>query len=158
AWKTLSPPARVGIDLACCDAVWTGGRMLVFGANLSYNPRLDDWRPIHASLPNGIVVWTGHEAIGWGGGCCGDALSRGRAYSPVKAGTRPLPTPPPAPSQDPIGAWDGHELLVFVGGYDTEGKPYPARFARGAAYNPATNTWRRLAAMPTSGRRFAGIA
>src|SRR5580765_6436961 len=122
-WRTLSPPPRAGLDLNCCKAVWTGGRMLVFGENLSYNPRSNTWRAIHASIPDGIVVWTGREAIGWGGGCCGDARSNGAAYSPIKDGTRPLPASPLAPSQGPVGAWDGRELLLFVDGYDTEGKP-----------------------------------
>ena len=31
----------------------------------------------------GIVVWTGREMIGWGGGCCGDARSDGSAYDPA---------------------------------------------------------------------------
>ena len=34
-------------------------------------------------VPGGIVVWTGREMIGWGGGCCGDALSEGAAYNPA---------------------------------------------------------------------------
>ena len=33
-------------------------------------------------------------------------------------------------------------------GFDPDGKPWPARLARAAAYNPATNTWRRIAPLP----------
>jgi hypothetical protein len=150
AWKTLAPPAQVGAGLGCCDAVWTGKRLLVFGANLGYDPRANSWRPLHASLPGGTVVWTGHEAIGWGGGCCGDARSNGAAYNPVTDTTRKLPRSPLAPSQGPLGAWDGHELLLFVSGFSPDGKPYQARFARAAAYDPSTNRWRRIAPLPAA--------
>ncbi len=157
-WKTLAPPPQVGGGLGCCRAVWTGQQMLVFGANLGYRPSTNAWRTLHASLPEGIVAWTGREAIGWGGGCCGDAVSSGGAYNPAKDTSRTLPHSPLAPSQTPIGAWDGHELLIFVSGYDTEGKPYPARYARAAAYDPHTNAWRRIAALPATGPRFSGSA
>jgi len=158
-WRTLSPPARAGLGLGCCTAaVWTGTRALVFGENVAYRPSTDEWRPIHAVIPEGIVAWTGGEAIGWGGGCCGDARSDGAAYNPATDTTRKLPRSPLAPSQDPIGAWDGHELLIFVSGYGPEVQRYPARFARGAAYDPATNSWRRLAPLPVHGTRFASSA
>lgn len=150
AWKTLSPPAQSGYAPGCCRAVWTGKRLLVFGANLGYDPRRNAWRPLHARVPGGIVVWTGREAIGWGGGCCGDAWSNGAAYDPSTEGTRTLPRSPLAPSQEPLGAWDGHELLVFVSGLTPYGTPYPARFARAAAYNPSTNRWRRIAPLPAA--------
>src|SRR5439155_23735644 len=96
----------------------------------------------------GIVVWTGSELIGWGGGCCGDAFSDGAAYNPSTNSWRKLARSPLAPSQGPLGAWTGHELVLFVGGISPDGKPYPARLARAAAYNPATDTWRRIQPLP----------
>jgi N-acetylneuraminic acid mutarotase len=131
--------------------------MLVFGANLEYNPGTNTWSALRKSIPQGIVAWTGREAIGWGGGCCGDVRSDGAAYNPTTDTYRKLPGSPLAPSQEPIGAWDGRDLLLFGSGYDIAGKPTPARFARAAAYNPATNRWRRIAAPPLHGR-FAGTA
>ena len=38
--------------------------------------------------------------------------------------------------------------MIFVGNSDPDGKPWPARLARAAAYNPAKNTWRRIAPIP----------
>src|SRR5439155_5568879 len=38
------------------------------------------------------------------------------------------------------------------------GQRLPARFARAAAYTPATDTWRRITALPATGARFAGTA
>ncbi|PWU22862.1 MAG: hypothetical protein C5B48_09565 [Candidatus Rokuibacteriota bacterium] len=157
-WSRLAPPALPGSDPGCCRSVWTGRQMLVFGAfrSLTYMPSGNRWQALQRSIPTGIVVWTGHEAIGWGGGCCGDARSNGVAYNPLTRVYRPLSRSPLAPSQRPLGAWTGHELLLFVSGFDPDGRPYPARFARAAAYDPATNMWRRIAPLPGTGLRFAG--
>ena len=43
---------------------------------------------------------------------------------------------------------DRHELIVLVSGIDSDGKLYPARLARVAAYNPVADSWRRLAPLP----------
>ena len=141
-WRRLSPP-RATSGFMDNDAVWTGKEVLVFGqgTRLAYNPRTNRWR----RLPNspllsihdgyGIVVWTGREMIGWGGGCCGDAFSDGVAYNPASNAWRALPQAPLPGSQHPIGAWTGRELVVFVG-------------TRAAAYNPATNSWHTIAPLP----------
>jgi N-acetylneuraminic acid mutarotase len=134
--------------------------MLVFGAfhSLAYNPQTNAWRQLRKSVNLGIVVWTGREAIGWGGGCCGDAQANGVAYDPTGDTYRPLPRSPLAPSQEPAGAWTGRELVLFVSGYGPDGKPYPPGFVRAAAYNPVTNRWRRLARFPMSGPAALGPA
>jgi hypothetical protein len=155
SWRSLNPPAKTSSFMDYGSA-WTGKEVLVWGqgTRLAYNPATRTWR----QLPNspllsvhdgyGLTAWTGKEFIGWGGGCCGDAFSDGVAYVPVTNSWRALPRSPLAGSQEPIGAWTGRELVIFVGNFDPDGKPWPARFARAAAYNPATNTWRRIAAIP----------
>jgi N-acetylneuraminic acid mutarotase len=159
AWTRLSPPSSSRYSPGY-QAVWTGKEVLAFGAfhSMAYNPARKTWRTLRYAVPGGITVWTGREAIGWGGGCCGDAFASGAAYNPTTDSYRRLSRSPLAPSQRPVGAWNGHELLLFVSGDDPEGKPWPARFARGAAYNPATNSWRRLAPLPNTGPRFASSA
>ncbi len=103
-------------------------------------------------MPDGIVVWTGREMIGWGGGCCGDASSEGAAYNPATNVRRKLARSPLAPEQRPIGAWTGRELVLFVSGVNpASGKPWPARLARAAAYNPVTDKWRRITPLPEFG-------
>jgi hypothetical protein len=150
-WRRLAVPPRM--DGPCKrSAAWTGTEMLVWGClgkAAAFDPQQNRWR----SLPQpptgqGITAWTGRELIGWGGGCCGDAWSDGSAYDPASDSWRTLARSPLAPSQRPIGAWTGHELVLFVRGTDDEGRPYPASLARAAAYDPRTDTWRRLAPPP----------
>ncbi len=158
-WKRLSPPPGPEF-VPGYKAVWTGKEMLVFGAfqSVAFTPATNEWRELRKSLPGGVIVWTGREAIGWGGGCCGDAWSNGAAYDPATNKFRNLARSPLAASQRPLGAWTGRELILFVSGYDPDGKPYPASLARAAAYDPATNTWRRIVPLPETGLRFSGSA
>lgn len=158
-WTRLLPlKGPAGNAQGSYHAVWTGKEMLVLGPNdfQAFNPRTNRWRRL-ARAPSaldgtGLVVWTGREMIDWGGGCCGDALSAGWAYNPAASRWRSLPRSPLAPSAAPTGAWTGREFVIFVSGLNPEGKPYPARYARAAAYIPTTNRWRRIT--PLSGLRI----
>lgn len=152
-WTRLSPPPGPGY-VPVYHAVWTGKELLAFSAfhSVAYNPTTHTWRNLRRSVGGGLVVWTGREAIGWGGGCCGDAWGNGLAYNPSTDTYRHLAPSPLAPSQGPIGAWTGKELVLYSTGFNpASGKPYPARLARAAAYNPATDTWRRIAPLPGIG-------
>lgn len=158
-WTRLSPPAGPAY-VPGYNAVWDGKEMLAFGAfhSVAYNPATNTWRTLPKSVGGGLVVWTGHEAIGWGGGCCGDAWGNGLAYNPATDRYRELAPSPLAPSQRPIGAWTGHELVLFSSGRNPAGdKPY-AGLARAAAYDPAKDTWRRITALPASALGFGGAA
>ena len=158
-WNRLSPPSGPRYSPGY-KAVWTGKEMLVFGAfhSVAFNPSTGKWRKLRGSVPGGITLWTGREAIGWGGGCCGDAHASGAAYNPATDTFRKLARSPLAPSQGPLGVWNGHEVIFFVSGFDPDGKPWPARLARAASYDPAKNTWRRIAPLPDTALRFAGSA
>ena len=136
-------------------ALWTGKQMLVVGPSdrQAFDPATNRWRrlPSSAGVPGGIVVWTGRELLGWGGGCCGDSSAEGAAYNPVTGARRALARSPLAPAQRPIGAWTGRELVLLVTGDNpASGKPWPAALARAAAYNPATDSWRRIARAPAA--------
>ena len=156
-WRRLPSPGRTGSFMSQ-SAGWTGKEMLVWGQGVreAFDPLTNRWRPlpdspylaVHDGF--GLVAWTGRELIGWGGGCCGDAFSDGVAYNPTTNTWRKLAPAPPAGSQHPAGAWTGRELIVLVGEFDPDGDPWPARLARAAAYNPATDTWRRIAPPPAT--------
>jgi len=150
-WRRLSP--RKGPTYSPSPrAVWTGRELLVWGTfdGQAYDPRTNRWRPLPPPpTARGFAVWTGREMIGWGGGCCGDAFSDGSAYDPRTNHWRRLPRSPLAGGQDPLAVWTGRDLVVFVGNVDpSTGKPWPARLARAAAYDPTTNRWRRIARPP----------
>ena len=146
SWRRLARPPKTE-NYCHRSAVWTGKEMLVWGCGqLALDPLTNLWRRLPpAPSGQGIVVWTGRELIGWGGGCCGDANAGGGAYNPVTNKWRRLARSPLAPEQQPLGAWTGRELILFVSGRNPDGRLWPARLARGAAYNPATDTWRRIA-------------
>ncbi len=153
-WRQLAaPPPKLSSDFMCCKVVWTGKRLLAFGAftAAAFDPATNSWQSLGSKLPGGIIVWTGRDAIGWGGGCCGDANADGAAYNPSTGAFRKLARSPLAPNQRPLGAWTGRELVLSVSGTAPDGKPYPARYARTAAYNPAKNSWRRLSPAPANG-------
>jgi hypothetical protein len=154
AWRKLAPrPGPTGSYEGRYSVVWTGHEVLVWGPFdvQAYTPATNRWRALPrppGGGAGGLVVWSGRELLGWGGGCCGDAWSTGVAYDPSKNRWRKLPGGPLAASQHPVGAWNGRELVLVVGNLTPDGKPWPARLARAAAYDPASNTWRRLSPLP----------
>jgi N-acetylneuraminic acid mutarotase len=147
-WRRLAPPAVVDA-VGDESALWTGSRVVFLGPfhTLVYDPATDRWQVLRRGH-GGLAVWTGHELLAWGGGCCGDAFDDGVAFDPATGSWRTIARSPLAPSQAPIGAWDGHELLLLVSDTDPNGKAWPKRLARAAAYNPQTDTWRRIARPP----------
>jgi len=156
-WSAL-PDLRTGNPYGYVG-VWTGKEMVAFSSlgSYAYTQQTNRWRRLPVERKGGaggVVIWTGRELIDWGGGCCGEASSAGAAYSPATNRWHKLARSPLAPSQTPVGAWTGRELIIVVSGLElnVSSKPYPAAFARAAAYNPGTDTWRRIA--PTPERRF----
>lgn len=134
--------------------VWTGSRMLVVGlTNGSYTPATNRWRTIAQpgfAVGGAVAAWTGHRFLVWGGTCCDSSSRDGAAYNPVTDTWRNLPTAPLARRRDATGAWTGRELIV-AGGYTdivAGGLMTTKEFRTGAAYSPATNTWRMLPRMP----------
>ena len=147
-WARLAPGPRPAAVKATDVAVWTGSRMLVMGlTNGSYDPAANTWhriaRPI---LPDkaAVTAWTGRQVIIWGGTCCGGASSKGQAYDPAAGIWTLLPAAPLQPRRAAAGAWTGRELIVAGG----SGTGTVKTFRDGAAWNPATRTWRTIAPMP----------
>ena len=143
-WRSLDPP-RATTGFMNLSSVWTGKEMLVWGQGTreAFNPVTNTWRGLSGSRllsihdGFGAVVWTGRELIGWGGGCCGDAFSDGVAYSAARSTWRALPRAPLAGSQHPLSVWTGRRMIVISG-------------ARAASYEPATNSWKRIAQPPAA--------
>ena len=106
------------------------------------------------------VAWTGREAMFWSGvGAAG--YTDGALYDPLRDVWRTV-APGPLPARFAAAAvWDGDEVVIAGGvAVTAEGDArHPLhRLRDAAAYNPETDTWRRLPSLPfpiTAGRLFA---
>jgi cysteine-rich repeat protein len=125
---TAAPPiAIVG------SMIWTGTEVLIVGvtagaaptgAALLYHPETDGWRVGNAlGQPSARVdfslVWSGNEAIVWGGRSVANGpLRNGARYDSVGDRWLPIPTDgAPSARYSHIAVWTGTELFVW-GGFD----------------------------------------
>ena len=147
SWRTMSRvPAPEGCFEGSDEPVWTGHELLLWGiSNAAYDPANDTWRhlpepPAGAGGPS-VVVWTGKQMIGWGGGCCDMQLADGAAYTLATNSWKLLP-PSPLLGRHTAGVWTGREMLIAGGygytGFRPGGEPISVHFADGAAYDPTT--------------------
>jgi N-acetylneuraminic acid mutarotase len=123
-----------------------------------YDVTRDRWHPMERT---GIgdryghtAVWTGEEMIVWGGfsgsvglGRPGELRADGAVYDPRSTTWRVISPAPLAPRSGHVAVWTGEEMIVWGGS-----RPHgPLRGERerllydGAAYDPQSDTWRRLA-------------
>jgi hypothetical protein len=150
SWERIS---AAPLAATSADAIWTGEEAIflhpVSGrlGGQAYDPRSGEWREISiapiAPRNGGIRVWTDAELVVWGGGRPGEPAARsGAAYDPSSDTWRPI-------AQAPIGLnlasgmWTGRELLVF-GSLLNDRNVAETRTAVGAAYHPATDSWREI--------------
>ncbi len=124
-------------------------RAVAFPSGTSDGPWVgvpDGWTELSApsaTIRGGTLVWTGAELILWGGTEDEElsASAKAFAYDPAMGTWSELPAPPFG-TYGASGFWTGREAL-FWGGQD------PASdHADGVAFDPATRTWRRIAAAP----------
>jgi Galactose oxidase, central domain len=158
SWRAIGlVPTPKGCFEGSDKAVWTGEELLLWGiSNVAYDPAADTWRhlprpPAGAGGPS-IVVWTGTQMIGWGGGCCDQQLAEGAAYTPATNSWRMLP-PSPLAGRHATGVWTGSEMIIAGGsGYEGTGPRDQSftMFDDAAAYDPATRRWRKLPPMPVA--------
>jgi hypothetical protein len=135
-------------------------------------PGRDTWRRI-ADGPltprrGHAAVWTGADILVWGGKARVDQpgeldgmrwTADGAAYDPARDRWVALPAAPIAGRERHAAAWTGTELVVWGGqrprqGPDVhpDGAPVDlVTVADGAAYDPATHTWRTLPDAPVAG-------
>ncbi len=122
-----------------------------------------EWQPLPPAPVEGrqqpAAVWTGQELLIWGG----VPRVAGAAYDPAGDSWRELPSAPLDPREGHVAVWTGSELLVWGGGAYQEPDDPSQPFARdaldfradGAAYDPATDSWRPLADSPLGPRAGA---
>jgi hypothetical protein len=162
-WRQL-PAVPGGRGIAAI--VWAGDQLLVWGdgsdgtdlralraGGWSYDARSGRWRPLPPA-PMAVdfpqAVWTGREVLVVSPiSTREDPAHIGLAYDPARRTWRRLPGAPLPPagrlgSRLWTSGWTGRELVVVTGYGSLQQQPL-----RGAAYNPVTNRWRRLASSPT---------
>jgi N-acetylneuraminic acid mutarotase len=136
-------------------AVWTGTRMIIWGAhsdifdNLSnvgrrYHPGTNTWAGMSTSnaptaRTNYSAVWTGSEMIIWGGTNAHrtEYFNTGGRYNPsTNSWIRMSTLNAPAPRAHHTAVWTGRDMIVW-GGYDDSRD----LLNTGGRYHPATNSW-----------------
>jgi hypothetical protein len=116
----------------------------------------EGWRRLAAAPLSPRVghsaVWTGTELLLWGGRVPGGgAKADGAAYDPAGDRWRRLPPAPVAGRFGHAAVWTGTEVLVWGGMRPARAGRSEVALADGAAYQPATRRWRRIAPAPFAG-------
>ena len=143
--------------------VWTGKEMIIWGGSRlrgdslrsyyvrtggAYDPKTDSWHKVPAApIPGGSgysAIWTGDEMILWGDARRGRRSigNVGAAYDPATNEWRRIAPGPLTGRSGHLAVWTGDEMIVW-GGYLTAYNRERYDGA-GAAYEPETDTWRKL--------------
>jgi hypothetical protein len=103
------------------------------------------------------AAWTGSEVVLWGGFALDGPVADGAAYDPRTDSWRPLAPAPLDARSGAAAVWTGTEVIVWGGhgagpsvvSIDEDGRSHsPTSRSDGAAYDPATDTWRPIAPAP----------
>ncbi len=162
-WTSL--PAAPIVGRSDAAVAWTGRQMVVWGGTsasgdrayadgAAYDPATREWQ----KLPSGplsarssaAVAWTGSRMFVWGGyvgAGSQQVASDGALYDPVSGTWQPVAPSPLAGRADAIAVWTGSEVVV-IGGMPAVVTSTQREYLDAAAYDPATNRWRRLPTMP----------
>lgn len=142
-------------------AVWTGTEMIIWGGHNGlyvntgsrYNPTTNSWTEMSTiGAPPGrccfVGVWTGSRLLVWGGANAGVGLLNTLGVYDPATNTWLTPAPPNAPygARNSTAVWTGSEFIVWGGHFSGTGAS-SLMTNQGAAYNPATNSWRSISSV-----------
>ena len=112
------------------------------------------WKPLSASALTGrtdaVSIWTGTGMIVFGGADASEKKADGAIYTPATDTWKKIAAPPSTFSKGRTRAtavWTGSAMIVWGG---ITGDGFYA--GDGASYDPATDTWKTIAASPLSPR------
>jgi hypothetical protein len=155
-WESLPPSPLEGRSDAAF--AWTGRELLIwggwdggfrdppyFGDGAAFDPVAGTWRmlaraPIEAR--SAFSVWTGEELIVWGSTERAVRRHDGAAYNPSTNTWRTI-ADGPMDITDGSAVWTGQEMIVSGAALDGNNHA-DTPTAVGAAYDPASDTWRAL--------------
>ena len=118
-----------------------------------------EWRamaqPPASVAPGAPAVWTGSEIVVWGGGFGADGTHEagGASYNPASDEWSELPEAPIDVAAEGTAVWTGKEV-IFWGGAEPTRNVQRELVGSGAAYDPATRSWRRLPESPLAARSY----
>lgn len=155
------------------DVVWSGNELLVWGGQgfrtekplgtgAAFDPRTRTWRVLPTGPLGGrdgaAAVWTGTGMFVWGGYTSESpqtyrVSNTGAVYLPASNSWRRLPAAPLSARARPLVVWTGH-AVILLGGDPAVSSGQQSTYADGAAYDPATESWRHIPppAAPKGGR------
>ncbi len=169
-WTPLPPlPSGILGDVA----VWTGAELLIWGGGgggllppppsepgtgARWDPTTDAWTAMSVvdaprERSGAVGLWTGTHLFVWGGGTMYQGVGGGGLYNPEADQWTRLPGRN-APSWRFFtpAAWTGREVVIWSGVVPI-GSGSVRPLDDGAAYDPATNTWRALPPGPLQPRQ-----
>jgi hypothetical protein len=160
-WQALAEPG-LRSPYPAAQTIWTGTAMLALGpardlayqpvAGASYDPATDAWTfltdPELLSLYDFQAVWTGVEALLWGGCASGDQPVAEHRFDPASGTCAELSASSGLDCRsDAAIVWTGRELIVWGGDAAlSEGGRAPT--STGRRFDLGDGRWR---AMPLSG-------
>lgn len=157
-------------------AVWTGGKMIVWGGLSAwygsplqtggiYDPASDTWAPVTVSgAPSAraghTAVWTGSRMVAWGGSpdTSGTPLADGGQYDPaLDSWSATTMTGGPTARVGHTAVWTGNRMIVWGGQQDAGGL-----LGDGAVYfpgaTPGTDSWTLTSTVGSPSPRFGHSA
>jgi hypothetical protein len=159
------PPGPLSARSYAASA-WTGSELLIWGGfsgdccvpsemflddGAAFDPATGRWRVLPASPLSErapFSVWTGRELIVWGSRDRTVRHLDGAAYYPDTNTWRPI-ADGPIELTDGSAVWTGEEMIVF--GAALNGNNHAETVTDiGAAYDPTTDRWRKIADSPLS--------
>jgi hypothetical protein len=167
-WVTVTGHFNDASSSACGDAdqvVLCREQFHVTSATRETQPEFvlaGTWRPTRLPPIDGRsghrMVWTGSEAVIWGGSSSSRTQSvfdgilpkGGAAYDPSTDRWRLVSDAPIAGRLEPVVVWSGTEVIAF-GGWIGD-----ATQLDGAAWDPRTDAWRTIARSPLIGTEPVG--
>lgn len=158
SWTLVPPPPLDEID--SIQMVDDGRLMVVRGYPIAaafYDFAAKEWTatPSASLRPRNLeaAVWTGEQLLVWGGWSERGERGDGAVWTPGR-GWSLMAASPLAPRTEFAWAWTGDRLLVWGGGAGSADNGEDEQvFGDGAAYDPATDTWHRLADSPLEPRQ-----
>lgn len=151
-------PGAPGFSAYDSSSAWAGDELVVFpsfaGPGAAFDPTTSTWRPLPAlPLNPDAMAWTGSEVMAFDGG--DGQLARLRLDEDQWRIASPAPLSGRAIG---VALWAGNRFVAWGGlHFDTSpGSLPPTRLSDGAAYDPATDTWEPMGAMPASTPADAG--